>query len=83
METTSEAIDAGVLQYADSFVVGTGGFVEENGRRLNIRTVQPIQTAGDLGKVPVVRRDGRVLRLSDLGRGEGGPPADLGRGGHQ
>jgi CzcA family heavy metal efflux pump len=67
MQTTSEATDAGVLQYADSFVVGTGGFVEENGRRLNIRTVQPIQTAGDLGKVPVVRRDGRVLRLSDLG----------------
>ena len=24
----SEAVDAGVLQYADSFVVGTGGFVE-------------------------------------------------------
>ena len=46
METTSEAVDAGVLQYADSFVVGTGGFVEENGRRLNIRNVQPIQSAG-------------------------------------
>ena len=29
METTSEAVDAGVLQYADSFVVGTGGFVED------------------------------------------------------
>ena len=31
METTSDAVDAGVLQYADSFVVGTGGFVEDNG----------------------------------------------------
>ena len=31
METTSEAVDAGVLAYADSFVVGTGGFVEHNG----------------------------------------------------
>jgi CzcA family heavy metal efflux pump len=68
METTSEALDAGVLQYADSFVVGTGGFVEHNGQRLNIRNVQPIQSAEDLGKVPVVRRNGRVLRLSDLGR---------------
>jgi CzcA family heavy metal efflux pump len=68
METTSEALDAGVLQYADSFVVGTGGFVESNGQRLNIRNVQPIQSAEDLGKVPVVRRNGRVLRLSDLGR---------------
>jgi CzcA family heavy metal efflux pump len=67
MEASSEAVDAGVLQYADSFVVGTGGFVEHNGQRLNIRNVQPIQSAGDLGKVPVVRRNGRVLRLSDLG----------------
>jgi CzcA family heavy metal efflux pump len=68
METSSEALDAGVLQYADSFVVGTGGFVENDGQRLNIRNVQPIQSAEDLGKVPVVRRNGRVLRLSDLGR---------------
>jgi CzcA family heavy metal efflux pump len=68
METASEAVDAGVLQYADSFVVGTGGFVEHNGQRLNIRNVQPIQSAEDLGRVPVVRRNGRVLRLSDLGR---------------
>ena len=68
MEASSEALDAGVLQYADSFLVGTGGFVEENGQRLNIRNVQPIQTAEDLGEVPVVRRGGRVLRLSDLGR---------------
>ena len=66
METASEAVDAGVLQYADSFVVGTGGFVEGDGRRLNIRNVQPIQTAEDLGKVPVLRRNGRVVRLSDL-----------------
>jgi CzcA family heavy metal efflux pump len=67
METASEAVDAGVLQYADSFVVGTGGFVENNGQRLNIRNVQPIQSAEDLGKVPVVQRNGKVLRLSDLG----------------
>jgi CzcA family heavy metal efflux pump len=67
METASEAVDAGVLQYADSFVVGTGGFVENGGQRLNIRTVQPIQGPEDLGKVPVVRRGERTLRLSDLG----------------
>jgi len=67
MTTTSEAVDAGVLQYADSFLPGTGGFVEQNGQRLNIRNVQPIQSAQDLGKVPVARRNGKVLRLSDLG----------------
>jgi CzcA family heavy metal efflux pump len=67
METTSEAVDAGVLQYADSFVVGTGGFVESNGKRYNIRNVQPIQSPKELGDVPLVRRSGKTLRLSDLG----------------
>ncbi len=67
METTSEASDAGVLQYADSFLVGTGGFVEHNGSRLNVRNVQAIQKPEELAEVPVVRRGGRVLRLGDLG----------------
>lgn len=67
METTSEAVDAGVLQYADSFVVGTGGFVESGGKRYNIRNVQPIQSPEDLGDVPIVRRGGKILRLSDVG----------------
>ena len=67
METASNAVDAGVLQYTDSFLVGTGGFVESNGQRLNIENVQPIVGDKELGKVPVVRRGGRTLRLADLG----------------
>ncbi len=68
METASNAVDAGVLQYTDSFLVGTGGFVESNGQRLNIENVQPIVGDKELGKVPVVRRGDRVVRLADLGR---------------
>ena len=67
METASNAVDAGVLQYTDSFLVGTGGFVESNGQRLNIENVQPIVRTRSLGKVPIVQRDGRTLRLSDIG----------------
>ena len=67
-ETASNAVDAGVLQYTNSFLVGTGGFVENGGQRFNIRNVQPIVSPQDLGKVPVVKRGDRVLRLSDLGR---------------
>jgi CzcA family heavy metal efflux pump len=68
METSAEAVDAGVLRYAKSFVVGTGGFVETGGQRLNVANVQPIVGPKELGKVPVVARNGRVLRLSDMGR---------------
>jgi CzcA family heavy metal efflux pump len=68
MEISADAVDAGVLQYAESFLPGTGGFVENNGQRLNVQNVQAIQSAEDLGKVPVARRDGKVLRLSDVAR---------------
>jgi CzcA family heavy metal efflux pump len=68
MNVTANAVDAGVLKYAESFLPGTGGFVEENGQRLNVRNIQAIQTPEDLAKVPVARRNGKVLRLSDVAR---------------
>jgi CzcA family heavy metal efflux pump len=68
MEVTADAFDAGVLQYTESFLPGTGGWVESGSRRLNVENVQPIVTPEDLGKVPVVERGGRVLRLSDVAR---------------
>jgi Cu/Ag efflux pump CusA len=68
METGADAVDAGVLQYTESFLVGTGGFVESGGRRLNIEHVQPIVSPEQLAKVPLAERDGRVLRLADVGR---------------
>src|SRR5215218_1290398 len=66
METSAEAVDAGVLKFSDSFVVGTGGFLEVGGQRLNIANVQPIVGPKELGQVPVVERNGRILRLSDV-----------------
>jgi CzcA family heavy metal efflux pump len=67
MESTANSLDAGVLQFAEAFTVGQGGFVESNGQRMNIRHIQPIQTAEDLSTVPIERQDGRVIRLGDLG----------------
>jgi CzcA family heavy metal efflux pump len=68
MESTANSLDAGVLQFAEAFTVGQGGFLESNGQRINVRHVLPIQTAEDLAKVPIEREDGRVIRLADLGR---------------
>ncbi|MGI9086077.1 MAG: efflux RND transporter permease subunit [Aeromicrobium sp.] len=67
MEAGSEALDAGVLQYAKSFTVGQGGFVETATQRLNIENVQPITDPEDLAQVPVAKRDGKVLRMADIG----------------
>ena len=68
MDAGADALDAGLLRYSDGAMVGTGGFVESGGERLSIRHVQPIVAAEDLGKVPVAERDGKTLRLEDMGR---------------
>ncbi|MGH2969903.1 MAG: efflux RND transporter permease subunit [Solirubrobacteraceae bacterium] len=68
MDVTADALDAGLLQYSDGALVGTGGFLEMGGQRLNIRNVQAIETPEQLAQVPVIERGGRTLRLADMGR---------------
>ena len=67
METTSNSLSAGVLAFDEAFTVGTGGFVESNGQRTNVRNIMPVLDAEDLAKVPIERRNGAPMRLSDLG----------------
>ena len=68
MDVTADALDAGLLRYSEGAVVGTGGFVEAGGKRLNIRHLQAIEEPEELARVPVAERDGRTLRLGDIGR---------------
>jgi CzcA family heavy metal efflux pump len=68
MDVASDALDAGLLKYSKGAVVGTGGFLEVNGQRLNVRNVQPIRGPEQLAEVPVIERDGKMIRLSDLGK---------------
>jgi CzcA family heavy metal efflux pump len=66
MDVTGDAVDAGLLKYNDGAIVGTGGFVEAGGKRMNIRNVQPVLDPKQLAKVPVVERGGKTLRLQDV-----------------
>jgi CzcA family heavy metal efflux pump len=65
---TADALDAGLLRYAEGAIVGTGGFVESGGRRLNVRHLQAIQEPGELAQVPLATRGGQTLRLADVAR---------------
>jgi len=67
MNAAADSVEAGLLQYSEGAVVGTGGFVETADTRFNIRHVQPIVDPEQLREVPVVERDGRVIRLGDIG----------------
>jgi CzcA family heavy metal efflux pump len=68
MDSTADALDAGLLRYSDGAMIGTGGFVSSDDSRLNVRLVQPIVGPEQLARVPVVERDGKTLRLDDLGK---------------
>ncbi|MGH3507835.1 MAG: efflux RND transporter permease subunit, partial [Nocardioidaceae bacterium] len=67
MDAAADSVEAGLLQYSEGAVVGTGGFVETANTRFNINHVQPIVAPEQLGEVPVVERDGKVLRIADFG----------------
>src|SRR6185503_8400924 len=69
METTSGALDVGLLQFSTGATIGTGGFIDTPNQRLNIHPVSSIVTAEDLGRVPIgdkKKADGTPLRLNDV-----------------
>ena len=47
-------------------MIGTGGFVEQGGQRLDVQNVLPIVRPEDLAKVPLEGSDGTKLRLDDV-----------------
>jgi len=66
MNTTSDALDAGLLKFSDGAVIGTGGFVDTPNQRLAIRHKLPIITPDDLAQVPIEQRGGKQLLLRDV-----------------
>jgi len=72
MDGTADALDSGLLQFSDGAVVGTGGFVETNGQRLDVRNVLPIVTSEDLSQIPLEKQNGETVRLADVATVEEG-----------
>lgn len=68
MKVTADALDAGLLQFSDGALIGTGGFIDTPNQRLGIRHVMPIITPEDLAKVVVAERDGKTLTLGEVAR---------------
>ena len=66
MEATADALDAGLLFYSPGAMIGTGGWIETDDRRLGVRNILPINKPEDLGKVVVGTKNGVKVRLSDV-----------------
>ena len=59
MNSTSDALDAGLLKYSPGAFIGTGGALETPSQSMGIRHVQPITSPADLAQVPLEeRKDG-------------------------
>ncbi|MFF2031466.1 efflux RND transporter permease subunit [Arthrobacter sp. NPDC058192] len=67
MNTTSDALDAGLLKYSPGALIGTGGALETPNQSLGIRHVQPITSPAELAQVALEEREGKPpLRLADV-----------------
>jgi CzcA family heavy metal efflux pump len=66
MDTTADALDAGLLRFSEGSLIGTGGFVDTPNQRLNIRHVLPIATPADLASVTIEKENGKRLVLADV-----------------
>src|SRR5918993_123192 len=66
MDQTADSLDAALLRYSEGAVIGTGGFVQTDGQRLDVRNVLPIVGPDDLAKIPLEGSDGTNLRLDDV-----------------
>src|SRR5919202_337484 len=66
METTSDALDTGLLRFSNGAVIGTGGMVEAANRELPVTNALPISSPQDLAQVPLARRGNRNLTIGDV-----------------
>src|SRR5262245_27810490 len=68
MESTGDALDAGILKYTSGSVVGKGGFIDTANQRLNVHHVLPVLAPAELAEVVVATRGGESIRIGDVAR---------------
>jgi CzcA family heavy metal efflux pump len=78
METTSDALEVGLLRYSGGAHIGTGGFIDTADQRLPIHHILSSTTPATLAQIPVARRDGRQLVLGDVAQLVWGPQGMIG-----
>ncbi len=66
MNTTADALEAGLLRYSEGHVIGTGGWVEANGDRMSVRHVPAIVQPADLAHMPVATTAEGTVVLGDV-----------------
>jgi CzcA family heavy metal efflux pump len=66
MESTGDALDAGILRYTSGSVVGKGGFIDTPNQRLTVRHLLPVLEPEELAQVVVAKRGNETIRIGDV-----------------
>jgi CzcA family heavy metal efflux pump len=78
METTSDALEVGLLRYSGGAHIGTGGFIDTADTRFPVHHILASATPETLAQVPVTKRDGKQLVLGDVAELAWGPQGMVG-----
>ena len=78
METTSDALEVGLLRYSGGAHIGTGGFIDTPEQRLAVHHILASTTPETLAQIPVAKRDGKQLVLGDVAKLEWGRQGMIG-----
>lgn len=66
LETASDAMDAGLMRFADGAVIGTGGYLDTPNQRLGVQHVLPLTSPEAMAQVVIEERPGGPLVLGDV-----------------
>jgi CzcA family heavy metal efflux pump len=66
METSSDAMDAGLLSFASGAVIGTGGYLDTPNQRLPIEHVLPFTSPKTLSRVVIQKRPAGPVVIGDV-----------------
>ena len=77
-EAAADALDVGLLRYSGGAHIGTGGFIDTPAQRFEVKHTLVATTPETLAQVPLAKREGRQLTLSDVAVLEWGPQGMIG-----
>ena len=66
LESTSNALDFGLLPYTSAAKLRVDGFLETPNQRFDIKHVLPVFGPEDMAKIPIKKKNGQALTLADV-----------------
>ncbi len=78
LQANNVTLDQVLTASRDATAVTAGGFIDMPNQRMAISHVSPVRSANDLAAMPLVHRDGALLRIGDVATVTEGTPPPIG-----